>query len=613
MAPGAGAVGKLSCQTPGKGRALARGARRGPPAGRGRRSTALEGGGNCGRKSLPGTPEGGGCGRGRSTRAVWSCRAWVPASDPDPTRCRPGLGPTWARKLASPSHHRNSVPAASDGWETGGPVRLLQAVDTEYTADSVEWCPLEGWRHVLACGTYQLREPEDESEQDVPEPQARAGRLYLYSCSDPSACSVAEMQRRDTAAILDMKWCHVPVAGHALLAVADSDGLIGLFQLLGSKVCLPASADVHLGVEGEREWRPTELEAGLQGPGPPLRWSLPLETTYTLQPFASFALSRQCLALSLDWSTGKAGRDSDQPLKIISSDSKGQLHLLQLDEVGSGLHEVATWQAHQFEAWIAAFNYWQTDVVYSGGDDALLKGWDTRVPGAPVFTSKRHGMGVCSIQSNPHQEGILATGSYDEHVLLWDTRNMKQPFADVPVQGGVWRLRWHPLQGHLLLAACMHGGFSIIDCQQATEKKQDTCTISVSHSLPRSLLYGADWSWLTFCHLPEEQPSSHLESLSGSDLGAGTDLGARAEDEVGGQLPGPPCPGSPADDGSGDEERTSPQPSTEDVRGSSQLHSPRTKICVYDPSMGTADLNINLLATCSFYDHVLHLWRWESS
>lgn len=30
--------------------------------------------------------------------------------------------------------------------------------------------------------------------------------------------------------------CHVPVAGHALLAVADADGLIGLYQLLGSKV-----------------------------------------------------------------------------------------------------------------------------------------------------------------------------------------------------------------------------------------------------------------------------------------------------------------------------------------------------------------------------------------
>lgn len=64
-------------------------------------------------------------------------------------------------------------------------------------------------------------------------------------------------------------------------------------------------------------------------------------------------------------------RASPQPLKIISSDSTGQLHLLKLDEAGSGLHEVATWQAHSFEAWIAAFNYWQTEVVYSGGSPAL--------------------------------------------------------------------------------------------------------------------------------------------------------------------------------------------------------------------------------------------------
>lgn len=41
-------------------------------------------------------------------------------------------------------------------------MRLLQVVDTEYTADSVEWCPLEGRRHLLVCGTYQLRKPEDQ-------------------------------------------------------------------------------------------------------------------------------------------------------------------------------------------------------------------------------------------------------------------------------------------------------------------------------------------------------------------------------------------------------------------------------------------------------------------
>ncbi|KAF0877394.1 DPH7 methyltransferase, partial [Crocuta crocuta] len=465
-----------------------------------------------------------------------------------------------------------------------GRVQLLRVVDTEHTADSVEWCPLEGRRHLLVCGTYQLRKPEgppaapkSKSGLDADEPQIRLGRLYLYSFNaDSSACPLLEIQRRDASAILDMKWCHVPVAGHALLGVADAGGSIELLRLVES------------------------------------------ETAYTLQPSSGFALEKQCLALSLDWSIGKTGRASDQPLKIISSDSKGQLHLLDVNEQGPGLQEVATWQAHDFEAWISAFNYWQTEIVYSGGDDGLLKGWDTRAPGTSVFTSRRHSMGVCSIHSSPHQEGILATGSYDEHVLLWDTRNMKQPFADMSAEGGVWRLKWHPFRHHLLLAACMHSGFKIFNCQKATEEKQEACTVSASHTLPNSLVYGADWSWLgvhsvSQNHQPSCSGSFPCRSSRGkaahlSNLKAVHQSPAHSYDHL-------------AENGkeghtrlqNGSKRRASVQALTEDmVKGDSQLHTAGTKVCDCDLYPEAANFDINFLATCSFYDHILHLWKWEN-
>ncbi|XP_036863420.2 diphthine methyltransferase isoform X1 [Manis javanica] len=462
-------------------------------------------------------------------------------------------------------------------------MRLLQAVDTEYTADSVEWCPLDGCRHLLACGTYQLRKPGDQpagpgskGELDVDEPQIRLGRLYLYSFSeDSAACPLVEIQRRDTSAILDLKWCHIPVASHALLGVADAGGTIELLRLVRS------------------------------------------ENSYTLQPCSRLALEKQCLALSLDWSTGGTGRASDQPLNIVSSDSTGQLHLLKVDD--AALRGVATWQAHCFEAWIAAFNYWQTEIVYSGGDDGLLKGWDTRTPGAPVFTSKRHSMGVCSVQSNPHREDILATGSYDEHILLWDTRAMKQPFADIPAQGGVWRLRWHPYHQHLLLAACMHGGFKIFNCQKAIEEKQEVCTVSGSHPLPDSLVYGADWSWLNFHHLPQTQQCPSSGSFPYGDPGART-ADPACNLKVVGQSPAP-SPGPSADDSrevgtklqSANKLMTSIQPLTDDTRSSGRPHAAGTTACESGLGLEAANPHVNLLATCSFYDHILHLWKWESS
>ncbi|EHB08212.1 WD repeat-containing protein 85 [Heterocephalus glaber] len=438
----------------------------------------------------------------------------------------------------------------------GSRLRQLQAVDTEFTADAVEWCPLEGCRRLLACGTYQLRGPESAPVGPGGEKLRRLGPEFADSLvrarregsprSREQFCLWTEL----VSATPFVPRIDVPFLGFSASVKGglDVDGVVEQPQVRLGRVYLYSISEddsAYSLVEVQRKDTSAVLD---------MKWPL-------LEPWCSLSLGEERLALSLDWSTGKHARPSDQPLKIVSSDSKGQLHLLMLDKAGPMLQPVASWQAHHFEAWIAAFNYWQTEVVYSGQYSPA---------------GCRHGchaMGVCSIQSSLHREHMLATGSYDEHVLLWDVRNMEQPLADAHVQGGVWRLKWHPHHHDLLLAACMHHGFAVLDCHDVTEKKE--VTVLESYKLPTSLVYGADWSWLPFCSLQPVAPAS----LPDTDMG--------------GHLCGLKVAGDLWD-------------------SSSQPYNP-AKSCDSDLYLKGANSDIRLLATCSFYDHALHLWKWEAN
>nr|XP_022317905.1 diphthine methyltransferase-like isoform X1 [Crassostrea virginica] len=337
-------------------------------------------------------------------------------------------------------------------------VRTWQAVDTGFYADSVEWCPHIGYHDVLLCGTYQLDKDhkEQDKKEDRSKPQTRRGNVQVYRVQedqrfvsltgeDQRSLSLMKTAVEEMPGVLDIKWSPDMLNGSPAFGLVNSVGMAELYVLNNS-------AEVKV----------TKL--------------------------LGVNLGENVLGLSLDWSN-RINKSTTPQLTTSSSDGCVQIHQLTQGE----LTPVCSWKAHDYEAWITAFDNWNTNVVYSGGDDCRLKGWDLRQNStSPVFSSKRHEMGVCSIQSCPIREYLLCTGSYDEHLLVWDGRQMKQPLADLRVGGGVWRVKWHPRHARLILTATMYNGYHVVDAQHSTDGK-----MAVIHHYDEdvSLGYGADWCY----------------------------------------------------------------------------------------------------------------------
>lgn len=128
-------------------------------------------------------------------------------------------------------------------------------------------------------------------------------------------------QTINTSAILDQKWCHNKINNCSVLGVVNADGQLDIYKLNSSEDTL------------------LYLVTSFQ---------IPVEETETL-------------LLSLDWSTGKY--PSETP-RIICSDSKGNIHMFRFST--DNLELERTWHAHDFEAWIAGFYYWDTNITFTG-------------------------------------------------------------------------------------------------------------------------------------------------------------------------------------------------------------------------------------------------------
>ncbi|XP_053950187.1 diphthine methyltransferase isoform X1 [Anastrepha ludens] len=331
----------------------------------------------------------------------------------------------------------------------------LHTVDTEYSADSVEWCPHPHFQSYFACGTYQL---EEISGDNIAMRVKRKGRVYIYKfCT--SRKDLVEVYRLETAAVLDMKWLIGQLSENPLLAIVNSFGELQLYEL---------ENDV-------------------------------------LKVISSLELNPDCddlLALSLDWRHSENLAASR--FQILVSDSKGCVNLIDY-EPECGLKKANVITAHGFEAWTCAFDRWDVNRIYSGGDDVLLQAYDLRSC-SRIFTNKSHNAGVTCLLSHSLREHLLLTGSYDEHLRTFDTRSMKRPLAELNLGGGIWRLKNDPVKRNLILAACMYHNFSIVQLADGLLDGPELIGEFYEH---KSICYGADW-----CRKVDDNQDLYLATCS---------------------------------------------------------------------------------------------------
>lgn len=335
-------------------------------------------------------------------------------------------------------------------------ITTLHSVDTEYSADSVEWCPYDGQRDYFVCATYQLEE-RTAAQPDVP--AKRKGRLYLFRY-DRNIDVLQQCDSHDTAALLDLKWTRRGTEA-PIVAAATALGEVVLYSLVNGK--LESCGSVHLNPDADN-----------------------------------------LLTLAIEWSSTAGTETSDHHL--VASDSHGKLSLLHLTETGT-LDVVSSWDAHSFEAWTCAWDRSNSGRVYSGGDDMMLHVFDTRCSNAKVLTNRSHGAGVTALLSfGADSEHMLATGSYDEQLRIFDTRKMRAPVSEVALGGGIWRIKRCPQRPDWLLCANMYHNFSVVQVADGFAEME----VVGEYFEHKSICYGADWRVEEENERDGDAPREHL-------------------------------------------------------------------------------------------------------
>lgn len=107
-------------------------------------------------------------------------------------------------------------------------------------------------------------------------------------------------------------------------------------------------------------------------------------------------------------------------------------------------------------------------MILSCGDEGSVKVWDIRSNVRPMHELNFFKSGATCASHHPRHEHLVACGSYDERVCIYDIRYLSQKplFRSDSLGGGIWRLKWHPYSDQKLLVSAMHGGCLVLRVSQ---------------------------------------------------------------------------------------------------------------------------------------------------
>lgn len=362
---------------------------------------------------------------------------------------------------------------------------LLAAWDTVLPADAVEVCPSDAT--LLACCTYLLETATDgAAPAKAGGSQRKRGAIKLLALTPRDgvdtcgAVEVALLHSADTDAVFDAKWLPAPSAGPQLLLAATS-GCAGVhaFELAGSRDGCAGGKDTAPRLQLRHHVQLAPDAVGTSA----LSVALLPPVAHAAAPVAPIAVSRSDGRVTVTSYCATAGFDADGGAR--------------------------SWLAHTYdgatpaEVWTVAgvtAPHGATTLLWSGADDGLLKAWDTRASArAPAWTNRAHEAGVCAIEQHPTQRHLVASGSYDQLLRVWDQRNMAAPLAAVDTGGGVWRIRWHPTLPATAVAACMYAGAAVYSLSPpppddaATPWLPAAAAVTHMQCSHSSIVYGAAW------------------------------------------------------------------------------------------------------------------------